>query len=652
MISSPRRRVPLAVAALLVACNGDDTATTGSTSATSTATTEATGSTAGSSSSGGTTAGTSSSGSATGTASETSTASGTSTSTGTSTGPGTTTDTSGTGTSAGTTDSTGVVTGTSGSSSTGEPPCLKGTILCENGVAKVCDGMGGFESEDTCAKVCAPDLGCVECIPGDGVCNGDMASLCDDQGGGYVDTFCDGVQGVSCDAGKCVGACSPDNLGTSYIGCDYYSLVSPNVVGNNFTFAVVVSNVSAQAANITVTKGAVMVKTDMVPAKSVKVVSLPWVTELKGGGASKIVVDGAYRIRSTQPVTLYQYSPLEYQLGGQFTYTNDASLLMPTNVWGLDTVAIARNTLNGLPGIYEVVARYDNTKVTVVPSATGGIINAGGGIAANGTGMVTLNEGDVLQVNSAAGGGEPNMPDKSDITGTRVKSDKPVMVLGAHNCTYIPWNSCCCDHLEELNLPVDNLAKEYIVTTPFVKAPMENPKIKARMVRMVATTDGTTLSYDPPQAGAPTMLAKAGDYAEINTDKDFKVTANFKIAVSEYLLSQQAGGNTGDPAMTISVPIEQYRIDYSFHAPTNYESNFVNITAPVGAQVTLDGQAVAGFTPIGGTGFAIARVQLSNAGDGNHTLSGNQAFGVQVYGYGQYTSYWYPGGLDLKLIPQ
>jgi len=25
---------------------------------------------------------------------------------------------------------------------------------------------------------------------------------------------------------------------------------------------------------------------------------------------------------------------------------------------------------------------------------------------------------------------------------------------------------------------------------------------------------------------------------------------------------------------------------------------------------------------------------------------------ISVYGYGQYTSYWYPGGLNLELIPQ
>ena len=117
-------------------------------------------------------------------------------------------------------------------------------------------------------------------------------------------------------------------------------------------------------------------------------------------------------------------------------------------------------------------------------------------------------------------------------------------------------------------------------------------------------------------------------------------------------LGPHGGGGGGDPALTIGVPIEQYRSSYSFHAPTNYESSFANITAPVGTNVTIDGQPVAGFQPIGGSGFSGVRVQLSNAGDGDHTIAGDKAFGVQVYGYGQYTSYWYPGGLDLNLIPQ
>jgi phage baseplate assembly protein gpV len=584
-------------------------------------------------------------------------------STSTSTGPvttehGDTTTTASTSTDPGATDSSTDTTAAlsdsstgAGSSSTGEPPCPEGTILCDGNNAQVCDGMGGFASMEPCPKACAPGLGCVECVPGSGKCDGPVAQKCDDNGAGFVDSFCDEVQGVQCDAqlGECIGACAPAVLGTSYIGCEYYPTVTPNVVGDNFSFAVVVSNVSDQDATITITRGGNQVVQQVAPKNTVQVITLPWVATLKQTGASKLVVDGAYRLRSTQPVTVYQYNPLEYQKAGSFSYTNDASLLMPTNVWGQETVVVTRNTLNGLPGVYAVVARADNTKVELTPSATGKIVQAGGGVAANGTGIVMLSEGDVLQVLSAAGGGGPDI---SDLTGTRVVSDKPVQVIGAHACSYVPYNITACDHLEEFNLPLDNLAKDYIVSTPFVKAPNQNPQIKARMVRVIATTDATTITYDPPQPGAPAALAKAGDYAEIQTDKDFQISANFKIAVSEYMLGQAAGGGTGDPAMTISVPTAQYRGDYSFHAPTNYESNFANITAPDGTKVLIDGVMVQGFMAIGATGFGVARVQLSNNGDGNHTITGDQDFGVQVYGYGQYTSYWYPGGLDLNLIPQ
>ena len=48
--------------------------------------------------------------------------------------------------------------------------------------------------------------------------------------------------------------------------------------------------------------------------------------------------------------------------------------------------------------------------------------------------------------------------------------------------------------------------------------------------------------------------------------------------------------------------------------------------------------------------FGVARVALSNAGDGNHYVTGTSDFGISVYGYGQVTSYWYPGGLDLEKV--
>ena len=560
--------------------------------------------------------------------------------------------------------STGDVTASSGDSSgTTAAVCPDGTLVCEGNVAKVCDGLGGYKSEETCPMVCAEPLGCVTCTPGSGQCNGDVAQQCSDDGMTWVDKqTCDTLQGISCDAnaGKCVGACALDSLGTSYIGCDYYPVTLPNLHETQpwvFYYAVVVANTADQPAQVTITRGANMVAQQMVGAKTAQVIQLPYVDQLVKAaiddpGPSQVVADGAYRLRSNQPVTVYQYEPLDYTSGGLFSFTNDASLLLPVNTWTGNYVVASRNmwVFAGsyyLPGFYAVVAREDNTQVTLKPSASGGLVYPGGGVAGNGTGVVTLNEGDVLEVFSVSGGNQ--IPNVSDLTGTIIAADKPVGVFGGHKCTQIPDGTTACDRLEEQMLPIETLSKQYIVTPPLIPTGGSDPK--PHMVRVIATEDNTTLSYDPPQ-GAATMLAKAGDYIEIaKSGVDLQITADKKILVAQYMQGQDAGGGSGDPAMALAVATEQYRSNYLIHAPTNYEANYVNITAPMGAMITLDGAPVGGFKPIGNTGFGVARLPLNNNGDGNHTLTGDQPFGVSVYGYGQYTSYWYPGGLDLEVLP-
>jgi len=47
------------------------------------------------------------------------------------------------------------------------------------------------------------------------------------------------------------------------------------------------------------------------------------------------------------------------------------------------------------------------------------------------------------------------------------------------------------------------------------------------------------------------------------------------------------------------------------------------------------------------TGMGVARVPVLA---GQHSLSGAKGFGIVVYGFAPYTSYMYPGGLDLRPI--
>jgi hypothetical protein len=200
--------------------------------------------------------------------------------------------------------------------------------------------------------------------------------------------------------------------------------------------------------------------------------------------------------------------------------------------------------------------------------------------------------------------------------------------------------------------PVDTLSTHYIVSAPAVTS---IPSGKVEVIRIIATGANTNVTYDPPQAGAPTNIPQAGGYIEIqNNAASFEIKADQKVMVVQYMEGQEAGGGTGDPAMTLAVPVEQFRTQYLFHAPTNYESNYVDVTAPVGVTVTLDGAPLT-FAPIGATGYALSRVYPLTAGpnnDGNHSIQSTQAFGITVYGYGQYTSYWYPGGLNLNTIIQ
>ena len=516
-------------------------------------------------------------------------------------------------------------------------------MICEGNTEKVCDGMGGFSSETPCPKVCNQDLGgCVECNPGDYQCAGPVSQKCKDDGSGWVDDqTCDGLQGVMCDmnAGQCVGACA--NLGTSYIGCDYYPVVTQQYdpyANNQNPYAVAVANTTANNATVTVTQGANMITQTDVAANSVKVIPLPWVNPLVlGTGPSVKVTDGAYRLRSTQPVTVYQFNPLNASV------TNDASLMLPVNTWTGNYLVAAWQNWNqiALPGWYSVTASQNGTKVTLTPPKGGQATQAGGGVDAQGKGVVMLDEGDVLQVITATGG---------DHTGTLVNADKPIQVLGGHDCTQVPIGVTACDHLEESMFPIEALAKEYIVAPP-VQVPMDT-KEKAVVVRIVASEDATTLTFDPDQP-VNKFLAKAGDFTEIlTTIAKFKVTADKKILVAEYMVGQDGGYGTSDPAMLIAVPTEQFRTNYLFYAQTAWTANYVDIIAPMGAVVQVDGAPVGAFMPIGGSGFGIGHVKLSNAGNGSHTVSADKKVGISVYGVLSYGSYWYPGGLDLDAIPQ
>jgi hypothetical protein len=491
--------------------------------------------------------------------------------------------------------------------------------------------------------------------------------------------------------------CAEAAMLRSYVGCDYWPTVVANPVWSIFDYAVVVANAGTAPAAITVTgPGGTNVAQTVQPNALAKIY-LPWIASLKGQDcdvcgvpppltASVYVPGGAYHLVSSVPVTVYQFNALEYDaMGGPpnkdwsscpglqtcndgtdppgplgcFSFTNDSSLLLPSTAMtghyrvtgypGQSATTQQGTTVDLMGGYFAVTGTVDGTNITVQLSSTGQVVSGGGIPDTAGGGEITLslNAGDVVEFAGALG-------DTVDLSGSLVAADQPVQVIAGAPCMEIPEGQLACDHLEQSVFPAETLGKQYFVTAP--TGPDQNPV--QRVVRLYGNVDGTVLTYAPSMpAGCPSTLdaGQVGDCGLVTGD--FEVTGTNEFAVGSFML----GGTLvdvnrilGDPSESLMASVEQYRTKYVFLAPTDYEENFVDVVTPLGANVVLDGVALqTDSAQIIADGYGVVRVSLNgvNVGAGGaHVITSSDPIGVQVLGYGSFTSYQYPAGLNLKQI--
>ena len=589
--------------------------------------------------------------------------------------------------------------------------CAPGSTFCVGGELRRCDGDG---SGSTVLQACAANERCdavqaicvaLLCAPNAPVCNGTTATTCNPDGTAYGvgGTDC-AAQGKTCSAGVCEdGPVDPDTCAQaeadrSHVGCDFWPTVTANNVWSIFDFAVLVANAGQQTAEVSVTgPNAVNINLQILAGAS-QVIYLPWVAALKGpdsdncGSAAPISATvtqpgGAYHLVSTRPVAVYQFNALEYKGEGGppgkswsacpgnqtcaslaapvgcFSFSNDASLLMPsTSMTGNYRLAGASAWDNqGAPFMPTYAAVTATQPGTTVEIRAAGRILAGGGVPAlqpGQTATVTLNAGDVLQVVGGNAAGD-------DLSGSMILASKPVQVITGMPCRNVPIAASACDHIEESVLPVETWGKEYVVTVPAAPSGQGAAAV-GHVVRLVGNADGTIVHFDPPisapgvtngqatlQAGGVLDLGQqASDFKVWSADKSF-IVLTLQLGATLVDPTTDPFGTTaskGDPSQSFVSPSEQFRTKYVFSAPPDYVVSFVSIVGTPDSGVTIDGVAVppSAYAPIGGSGMGVVRRQLT--GPGTHRLESLEPVGIQVYGYGDYTSYQVPGGLGLHLI--
>ncbi len=555
-----------------------------------------------------------------------------------------------------------------------------------------CDGAKQPLPPTTCAAACAPRLGCVDCVPGSGVCVGNEVHRCGADGfdKGALIEVCDTLNGRTCHEGRCATACEKALGSASNVGCEFWAVDLDQQDAMNdpasANWGVVLSNAGDAESNVTIevnlAEPGAPLKTKVYRQFSVPPGSLQQVIlqtrELDCGvrpndyaSPGTCLSSRAYKLTASAPIVVYQFNVFEN------TYSNDASLLLPTNALGQVHRVIGWGAGHPMPiDVGGVRLPVDRSYVTVVGTAPGTEvrvrptwrIRGNAPIPATDPGgeiVMTLGPFDVLnlETDDAVWG---QQGDLADLTGTVVTSDRPVAVFSGVESTAAPGtlevpqppddgdgkpDTCCLDHLEEQIWPAEAIGSRYVVARSPVRSNtgFREPDVLRFLGVAEATTVKTTL-----RAPFDEFTLQPGQIVTTWTQDDVIVTSERPVMVGQLLVSQGYvdGPRTGDPSLTVFPPVDQFRTEYVILTPSSWQTNWVVISARVGSAVSLDGTdtSTCETEPSGtldGADYESRRCFLI---EGVHKLSGEVPFGIVAYGYGGAGSYAFVGGADVRKI--
>ncbi|MDX2089564.1 MAG: IgGFc-binding protein [Kofleriaceae bacterium] len=586
------------------------------------------------------------------------------------------------------------------------PPftCSPGVQGCDGNTLYTCGADGRTkENPTTCETACSPGLGCTTCRANTRRCDGTVSQVCARDGASWTSArdCAEAPWNSTCGPnGFCNDACGDAESSESNVGCEYWATPlanTPELSPTTFDFRIVLANPGDTRANVTVTRGSATTWTGTVDPGGIRDVALPWVDgqsfAISTNAARSLTVgDAAYRVVSDQPVIVSQFNPFEYNVGDVFSYTNDATLLLPTHTLTGDYVGASYVPLSRLTGTEGGIFGNDADALSypgyiaivgVAPEPVRVEVRVTGAVAAGplfpatppgGTLSFEILRGQVVHIVARnppdCRQGRPGFNTKRecmpiggcevfntceevtfDLTGSRIHASGPVEVFGGHVCAYVPYTAQACDHLEEIMPPLQTWGRE------FASMPMNDGGGAPNAVRVVAAFDDTTVTVEPAQNGFTTRTLQSGEWVEFRATGPFRVSGSEAILVAQYTMGQYLDPDRpamrGDPGMTVLVPEEQYRADYTFILPTSYNAmtngqNYVLLSRPPAADLVLDGVVItATWQPIGGRELATIAVD-----GGTHTIRSRngEAFGLIEFGLGSFTSYAALAGLNLKQI--
>lgn len=256
------------------------------------------------------------------------------------------------------------------------------------------------------------------------------------------------------------------------------------------------------------------------------------------------------------PVVSYEYYAVSYEYEAQFNQRSNF-LLVGTEV-----------------GTFISITPTQPVQLPIDTQSQSSMAN----VAAGTTYTALLNQFQTLLVIS-----------DGDLTGSKIVSDKPLVVISGHQCPHVPVLNVDCEPIYAHIPPVLDWGLTFLLA-PFAGRP------EAKMhIKVIASKASTSVSYRCSVQGVSSIFLGEGDYKELVLESSFcHIFATEPIFVVQIASGVQEDSE-GDPAMAIVAPVTGYTAKSTFYAlPGNlFPNNFITVTVPkdsfIQSQIQLDG---------------------------------------------------------------
>ncbi|MDR2813990.1 MAG: gliding motility-associated C-terminal domain-containing protein [Prevotellaceae bacterium] len=379
------------------------------------------------------------------------------------------------------------------------------------------------------------------------------------------------------------------------------------------------------------------------------------------------------RVTADQNISLYAYN--------QESTTSEMACILPTAALSDEYFALSYSGNYEKPEALMIIATEDATLVTITPadetygkgtySGTGNTTGADYKIAGDPF-TITLQAGETYLIRSKSRGrtGSSSYYVKPGLTGTHVKSSKPIAVFGGHERAALGCEmNSNRDHLYEQLLPLRSWGQKYAL------AETSQPN---NIYRIVAAYDNTTVTITDKNGLVKTLKLNRGKYAEGQFNSKASalygnrispfvyIEADRPVEVGLFALSTGCTSPTSsiaDPFLIALGPADRgifsatfspVKIDkYNNTSPLHYitvitEQRYKDSTklyhTASGMPPTLMPLA---FEDMPGTPYAYASEEVYYQEKFNYQLSNPYGFTAYAYGYGYLESYGYTIGAQL-----